>query len=199
MEKYGFIYIWFDKKRKMFYIGCHWGTEDDGYICSSNRMRDAYRRRPQDFKRRVVSRLYTNRVSLLEEEYKWLSLIKSEELGTKYYNLYNRHFGHWTNNPSVYMSTIEKIKEKKKGQKITQSQYDALIKHRASWGNKSKTGQKDSIETIEKRRQKMLGHVVTDETKEKIRLKQTGKKQTNETREKKRQAMLEYYKKKKNQ
>ena len=44
MEKYGFVYIWYDKKRKMYYIGSHWGTDDDGYICSSNRMRDAYRR-----------------------------------------------------------------------------------------------------------------------------------------------------------
>ena len=34
-EKTGFIYIWFDTKRKMYYIGCHVGKEDDGYICSS--------------------------------------------------------------------------------------------------------------------------------------------------------------------
>ena len=28
MEKTGFIYIWYDRKRKMYYIGCHLGTED---------------------------------------------------------------------------------------------------------------------------------------------------------------------------
>lgn len=28
-EKYGFVYIWFDKKHKRFYIGCRWGTEND--------------------------------------------------------------------------------------------------------------------------------------------------------------------------
>ena len=33
MEKYGFVYLWYDRKRKMFYIGSHWTTETDGYIC----------------------------------------------------------------------------------------------------------------------------------------------------------------------
>ena len=92
MEKYGFIYIWFDKKRKMFYIGCHWGTEDDGYICSSTRMRNVYRRRPKDFKRRILKK-YIPKKSLLLEEHKWLKLIKQEELGEKYYNYRNCLFG----------------------------------------------------------------------------------------------------------
>ena len=84
--KYGFVYIWKDKKYPKYYIGCHWGTIEDGYVCSSNIMRDAYRRRPQDFKRRILK---TNipKESLLLEEYKWLKLIKENELGTKYYNL----------------------------------------------------------------------------------------------------------------
>ena len=34
--KYGFVYIWYDRKHHRYYIGCHWGTIDDGYICSSN-------------------------------------------------------------------------------------------------------------------------------------------------------------------
>lgn len=78
MEKYGFVYIWFDRKHKRYYIGCHWGTENDGYICSSSNMKSAYNRRPQDFKRRIISRVYTNRKDLLEEEYKWLSQIKKK-------------------------------------------------------------------------------------------------------------------------
>ena len=95
MEKYGFVYIWFDKKRKMYYIGSHWGTETDGYLCSSNRMRDAHRRRPNDFKRRILNRIYSNREFLMKKEYYWLSYIKSDELGKKYYNLTNSfHFYH---------------------------------------------------------------------------------------------------------
>lgn len=37
------------KKHSKYYIGSHWGTEDDGYICSSKNMRDNYRYRPHDF------------------------------------------------------------------------------------------------------------------------------------------------------
>jgi len=32
MEKYGFVYLWYDKKHKRYYIGCRWGKENDGYI-----------------------------------------------------------------------------------------------------------------------------------------------------------------------
>jgi len=32
MQKYGFVYIWFDRKHKRYYIDSHWGKEDDSYI-----------------------------------------------------------------------------------------------------------------------------------------------------------------------
>lgn len=108
-EKYGFIYIWYDCKRKMYYIGSHWGTVEDGYICSSNRMRDAYRRRPQDFKRRIIQR-HISRDMLLEEEYKWLQLIDDNELGKKYYNLRKHQWGHWSTDNTNKLNTTEKIK-----------------------------------------------------------------------------------------
>ena len=60
MEKYGFIYVWYDKKHKRYYVGSHWGHEDDGYICSSSWMRKAYRRRPSDFRRRIIARVTTS-------------------------------------------------------------------------------------------------------------------------------------------
>ena len=86
MEKYGFVYIWYDKKHKRYYIGSHWGTENDGYICSSRWMRKAYRRRPNDFKRRIIARVYESKNALLDKEHEWMLLIKDEELGDKYYN-----------------------------------------------------------------------------------------------------------------
>ena len=86
-EKYGFVYIWFDSFRKKFYIGCRWGRENDGYICSSNRMRNAYNRRKEDFKRRILAKT-NNRSELFDLEYKWLQLISDEEVGIKYYNSY---------------------------------------------------------------------------------------------------------------
>lgn len=108
--KTGFIYIWYDKKRKMYYIGCHLGKEDDGYICSSNRMRDAFRRRPNDFKRRILKRDIP-RDQLLNEEHKWLTMIKDEELGKKYYNLNKHHHGHWAININTKKSVAQKISD----------------------------------------------------------------------------------------
>jgi hypothetical protein len=95
MEKYGFVYIWRDRKHKRFYIGSHWGTETDGYICSSRWMRKAYRRRPDDFKRRVVSRIYSDRVTLFLEEERWIGMIQKEEIGKRYYNLKFGSQNHW--------------------------------------------------------------------------------------------------------
>lgn len=115
MEKHGFIYIWYDRKRKMYYIGSHWGTEYDGYVCSSNRMRDAYRRRPHDFKRRIIQK-GIRRENLLSEEYKWLKLISDGEHGTKYYNLKFHKPGHWSINEYNRMSVGKKISEARTGQ-----------------------------------------------------------------------------------
>lgn len=112
MEKYGFIYLWYDRKRKMYYIGSHWGFVDDGYICSSNRMRDAYRRRPNDFRRRII-KSNVARGLLLDEEHKWLSLIREDELGKKYYNLRKHKWGHWTTDENKRTTIGNKLKGRK--------------------------------------------------------------------------------------
>jgi hypothetical protein len=107
-EKKGFVYLWYDRKHKRFYLGCHVGKEDDGYICSSKWMRDAYRYRKHDFKRRILKRDIP-RSELLAEEHKWLDQIKDDELGKKYYNLSKRHFGHWANNERVSLTVKQKL------------------------------------------------------------------------------------------
>lgn len=111
MEKYGFVYIWYDRKRKMYYVGSHWGTIDDGYICSSNRMREAYRRRPKDFKRRILSYVYTNRKDLYECEQRYFDFIDKEEFGKKYYNLCSVVKTHWSADEDSKLSVKEKIKK----------------------------------------------------------------------------------------
>jgi len=84
----GFVYIWHDTKRKMFYIGSHKGTEDDGYICSNKRLQTAYSSRPESFKRRILEWVtFSDHGELLSRENYWLSMIKPEELCYKrYYN-----------------------------------------------------------------------------------------------------------------
>lgn len=113
--KYGFVYIWFDRYRKMYYIGCHWGSKDDGYICSSNWMRDAYRRRPHDFKRKIISIVRNSKEDLFEEEFRWLSMIKDNELKTRYYNIKKSKFNgkNWIN------TTRERISKALTGRKLS--------------------------------------------------------------------------------
>ena len=86
MEKYGFVYIWYDKKHKRYYVGCHWGDIDDGYICSSTWMMQAYHRRPQDFKRKIL-KTKLSRMEMYNEEGRYLSMIKKEEMHSKYYQI----------------------------------------------------------------------------------------------------------------
>ena len=126
-QKYGFVYIWYDRYRKMYYIGSHWGTEDDGYICSSNWMRDAYRRRSQDFKRRILIRIYSSRENLLKEEQYWINMIKDEEISpqntssqkrknVRYYNI-NKIINtkNWCYTEEQQSKIGEKISNSKKG------------------------------------------------------------------------------------
>ncbi len=115
--KYGFVYLWFDKKHKKYYIGSHWGTENDGYICSSNNMRDNYRNRKEDFsKRKIIKRIFTNRKSLLEAEQYYLDLISKEEFGIKYYNISSSVKGpHWWMNEETRKIIGKKIGNSCKG------------------------------------------------------------------------------------
>ena len=163
MEKTGFIYLWFDKKHKKYYLGCHLGEINDGYICSSKWMRDAYRYRSQDFKRRIIQK-NIDKNNLLETEYKWLQLIKDEELGKKYYNLTKRHFGHWTNLDDEKRLTInEKIS---KNTKAAMSRDDVREKMEAVW-EKNKDRVQSEEEKI-KRANSNRGKKRTEETKRKI-------------------------------
>jgi hypothetical protein len=109
MEKYGFVYIWYDKKHKRYYVGSHWGHENDGYVCSSTWMMKAYKIRPDDFKRKIIKKIYTSRKELMEEELRYLSMIKDHELKTRYYNLNIKSTGHWTTYPEKVKTISEKI------------------------------------------------------------------------------------------
>lgn len=111
MKKYGFVYLWRDKKHKRYYVGSHWGLENDGYVCSSRWMRNAYRLRPNDFKRRILARVYSSKQDLLMEEGRWLSMMKQEEInGVRYYNRnITTKPGHWTAIPNYDKTISEKI------------------------------------------------------------------------------------------
>lgn len=176
-DKYGFIYLWYDRKRKMYYIGCHWGTTDDGYICSSRRMRDVYRRRPEDFKRRILAYVYSDKQTLFDEEYKWLSKIPDDMLGKKYYNLKKWHCNHWTAIPD---------EERKKSirQKLSESNSKPFPPERTRL-----KGRKISEEA----RQNRIGLIRSEEHKANLSKAGFGRQVSEETRQKLRQSNLHKY------
>lgn len=143
MEKYGFVYIWRDKKHNRFYIGCHWGHINDGYICSSLWMKQAYKRRPGDFKRRILARGIISKNEMYNEETRWLKFILLEELGKKYYNLKNYSTTHW-NKGDKQQSVREKLRQSKLGDKNPMKRKDVAEKvasknrGRIAWNKGSK-------------------------------------------------------------
>jgi hypothetical protein len=91
MKVYGFVYIWHDRKRKKFCVGSHYGSPTDKYISSTGHLKSAFKKRPEDFRRKILWKLEIPDLKLLQrhEQY-WLDMIKIEELGVKYYN-YKKH------------------------------------------------------------------------------------------------------------
>lgn len=184
MEKYGFVYIWYDRKRKMYYVGSHWGSENDGYICSSNRMRDAYRRRPDDFKRKIISKVYSNRQDLLSIEYKWLSLVEDKELGKKYYNLTKHQNGHWSSSENNFLVS-KKISIKLKGRKLSEEHKKNIGNGgigRIPWNKGIKGIFQHSKETKRKCGLTRLGKINSEKSKEKNRNTHLNKKPSIETK-----------------
>ena len=140
-EKYGFIYVWFDRKNKKFYVGSHWGTKDDGYICSSTNMRNNYRNRPNDFRRRVVKIIESNRQDLRKEEQRWLDMIKPSEFGFQYYNINSKsgEYAWWSNE-----ETVKQVSEKLRNNPKTKATWKKKFEDGYVIHNKGKPNPKNS-------------------------------------------------------
>ena len=156
----GFVYLWRDRKNCLYYVGCHWGSDEDDYVCSSNWMLRAFEHRPEDFKRRIIARVSGTRQDVLDEEYRWLSMIKESELkGIKYYNLHNHHYGHWTSDEEKRLSVGQKISKTLKERGLTQEEKDRLAEARRQSPNGGMKGKHHTEESNEKNRQSSLGQV----------------------------------------
>ena len=91
---FGFIYEWYNRVEKMFYLGSHFGSERDRYSGSGSAFKKAYKAHPEDFKRRILQ--YCNiddHDFLLLLEGGFLKYIKHEEIGVKYFNKSLRALG----------------------------------------------------------------------------------------------------------
>lgn len=174
----GFVYVWRDRKHNRYYVGSHCGRPDDGYVCSSNWMLAAYGRRKEDFKRRIVAVVTTSRSNLLEEEYRWLQMIKDEEAGVRYYNVYLHRFGHWTCDPERSAEVSEKLSKIGTGRKHSEEHRRAI-----SEGNK---GKKLSDEHRQALVAANTGKKASDEAKAKMAAAKLGKKRGPHSEEHKR-------------
>jgi hypothetical protein len=162
-EKYGFVYIWRDKKHNRYYIGCHWGAEEDGYICSSSWMTQAYKHRPQDFRRRILKR-GLSRTDMYLEEQRYFSMIKPSEIKIRYYNLNLKSWELWHSDPNSMLTIGEKISKAKKGKKVrpctperAKKISDAKKGKIPNWSEEGKT-----------RRKKVMAKPLSEEHKENI-------------------------------
>jgi hypothetical protein len=139
----GFIYLWYDRVRKMFYVGSHKGSENDNYICSSKHMIKEYRKRPHDFKRKILERCNTE--TLLEREQHWLSLIKTKELyyyESKYYNVKRYAAGGYT---LEHHPEREKIIKKRYGKKHSDGIKKAIANRSQECRDLQKQRQKSTL------------------------------------------------------
>jgi len=149
----GFIYIWHDKTRNMFYIGSHDGTPDDGYISSSRWLSGEIRYRPTEFRRKIIKFLPLSQ--LKKEEYRLIKMIKHDEYGKKYYNIKSgqkQGFEPWNKGKTGIFSkeALEKMSNAKKGNSHTKGKFMPTAAE-----NGKKSAKKQSL-TVTGRKRKYL-------------------------------------------
>jgi hypothetical protein len=161
-DKYGFIYLWFDKKHKRYYVGSHWGFVADGYICSSRWMRKSYRRRSEDFKRRILQ-IVPERKNLFAEEQRWLDMIKDRELRKRYYNLSKSVKDPWYQHPEKRLTIGQKISLSKSGKPCTMTPEQLIERGRkvsaAKQVAKQRRLEETGFSTSEKQRNANHNHI----------------------------------------
>ena len=191
VEKYGFVYIWYDRKHKRYYVGCHWGSIDDGYICSSKWMKISYKRRPHDFKRRILKSDIKHRPDMYIEEQRYLTMIKETEIKPKndnprYYNLCLQSKKPWHQYEEKIKTIGEKISLAKKGKSTGPCSEET--KRKISEANSGKVRTAEHLENMSKafkgRVSPNKGKKMSEEQKEHLRQINLGKKQSEETKRK---------------
>ena len=90
---FGYIYLWCDMMRDMFYVGSHKGSIFDSYKSGSKWLNDSIKKRPDTFKMLVLEYYYgEDRNQLYELETKWLKFYNVES-NSAYYNFKNQAKG----------------------------------------------------------------------------------------------------------
>lgn len=116
MECFGFVYLWYDKRRDKLCIGSHFGKLDDKYTTSTGHCKHAIRKRPTDFIKIILYEHYeNNRKTLFEKEQLFLNCIPNDLLGSYFYNLKKTANGGSAYGRKLSEETKQKISIKQKG------------------------------------------------------------------------------------
>lgn len=137
-------------------------------------MRQSYNRRKEDFKRRIIKKIYTNKKDLLIEEERWLSMIDPDKTmpknstnesrkNVRYYNIKLGTQNHWWSNVDASLTIGEKISASKKGKSTGPCSEET----KAKIGNANR-GRKFTEEHRQKLREAKLGKTLSEEHKRKI-------------------------------
>jgi len=157
-------------------------------------MRESYRRRPEDFKRKILKSGVYDRCELLEEENKWLAMIKDGELGKRYYNLKNHLFNHWSvNNLKTVGQKISAVPNRRENISKALRGNPLLSKSSESQREKYRNGNKKQFSDSVNRevvRQQMIAQWQDPEYRARMVKKHSGKQQSQETIEKRKATML---------
>ena len=108
MNKEAFVYLWYDSRSKMFYLGKHKGTPDDGYTHSSARWEEfSSDSIPKGVRRRVLT--YGSNKDMYKLENKLLRNRK-EKCWDRYYNesINGELYIEWTEERKKEQSEISK-------------------------------------------------------------------------------------------
>lgn len=163
-EKYGFVYIWRDRKHNRYYVGCHWGSTDDGYVCSSPWMRQAYKHRPQDFRRRILVNNIVIRKEMYIQEQRFFDMIKPEERKVRYYNLNLKNAKPWHSYDDSAAKTVgQKISAAKKGKSTGPCSEEKKLKI-----SKANSGKTRSDEMKKTQSERQTGVKLSEEHRAKV-------------------------------
>lgn len=177
----GYVYIWFDTIRKLFYIGSHKGLVEDSYICSNKIMKCAYKSRPHTFKMRVLEYCNSDLKHLHSREQYWLNMIKPEET-------YQFHLSKDNQPKSVRYYNIKRLArggggESQRGVPKSETHKANMRKPKCeSHKQNTSIGLKLAYKNGFKHPRGMLGKHHTEKSKELLRLAMTGRKFTEEHR-----------------
>lgn len=177
MEKFYFVYITIDTKRKQLYLGRRYGfldVEKDKYFGSSEAIRNIIKTRKPHMLKRFVLQVFSNREDHIKGERFWGNILRVVE-DDRFYNRTECGHGGFVHlshqkgelHPLYGKPCSEErkanISKSKKGKKLSDAVRKKMSDGRLAGSNHPRWGKSVSEETKDKIRQSLIGIKQTNE------------------------------------